>query len=188
MGAPDAKARTSFSGPPSLRGGCVESEMGQGEILPSRPTYYLADAGNKGLEGGRLLVPSAPPTWSSILLWVVGGEVILALGESSSGGTEGHREGPFKRCFSSYVPKGWGIEMGRAHLWSWTQELRASPLGPSGQGLLPGRRAGFPFPAFVCLSASLVPHVLLSFTLQTVHILQVLGQPPQEAPGPGSPC
>lgn len=80
------------------------------------------------------------------------------------------------------VPKEWGMKMGVQTCGDWTQELRASPL-EQGQGLLPG--PGQAFPLLPVRSASLFPHLLLSFTLQTIHIFQILGRPPHEAPGSG---
>lgn len=132
-----------------------------GRVTPLPGSYSPADAGNKGLEAERLLGPSATPTWSSIRLSMLTGEVIPDLGDSPSGDTkgsgEGHLGGIFPGCLCPKGVGGWR-QGGGADSWGWTQELRV----PSGQGLLPGHGAGFPCPASVYLSDSLAPCVLLS--------------------------
>ena len=82
-----------------------------GRVTPLPGSYSPADAGNKGLEAERLLGPSATPTWSSIRLSMLTGEVIPDLGDSPSGDTkgsgEGHLGGIFPGCLGPKGVGGW---------------------------------------------------------------------------------
>lgn len=127
LGAPEARAR-SFSerGLCGVRDGVGVTHCSQLRIssLPPPTAYAMADAENKGLEGGREApCHTCPPTWSSSLPLVVGGEVLPALGDSPfaprEGALRGSGKGSLGRRFFLvvWVPQGSGREWGSEKGW-----------------------------------------------------------------------